>query len=80
MTPEENHQFQVGILHDEINRLRDTISRNNAEIDILRRRVRVLEAARHLCGDAKILHSECRIWLVMNDMLKSKYRVRRDGR
>lgn len=51
-----------------------------AEIDTLRRRVRYLEANRDHCGVKQHLQPECRIWLVMSDMLKAKHRIRRDGR
>jgi hypothetical protein len=58
----------------------ETITLLHAEIDTLRRRIRQLEAERGLCADSRTLHPECRVWLVMNEMLKTRTRVRRDGR
>jgi hypothetical protein len=52
----------------------------DTEIDRLRRRIAYLEATQNNCATNKELCYDCRVWLVMNDMLKTKHRVRRDGR
>lgn len=65
---------------DQLTNLQEALFEKNEEIDCLRRRIKVLEAQRNTCGKNKELCYECREWLVMNDMLKMKHRVRRDGR
>ena len=58
--------------------LREALQAANERADNLQRQVNQLKAG--VCGKTGQLHPDCRYWLVMNDMLKAKHRIGRDGR